>query len=129
MLAERLERNWVVDFSSAFAGIVQGDEVGGFQGFLSDWIGVIVLSNFVALMMRDILNNIHKTHFNQGMMFTKSNTSPLPSEFLAQTGWLNGWKDSAQQSNGVREPGCGASDFLQPKSVRRGALVVKVHTL
>lgn len=117
-----------MDFSSAFAGIVQGDEVGGFQRLLGNWIGVVVLSDCITLT-RGIRNSSYKTHFNQGMMFTKSNTSPLPSEFLAQTGWLNGWKDSAQQSNGVREPGCGASDFLEVKSISRDAPVIVIHTL
>ncbi len=55
------------------------------------------------------------THFSHGMMLTNSNTFPVPSAFLAQTGCVNGWNESAQQSNGVRAPGCGASDFLQTK--------------
>jgi len=46
------------------------------------------------------------------MILTRSNTSPVPSAFLAQTGCVNGWKDRAQQSKGVLAPGWGASALL-----------------
>lgn len=37
---------------------------------------------------------------------------PVPSGFLAQTGCVKGWNESAQQSNGVVAPGCEPSGFL-----------------
>lgn len=37
---------------------------------------------------------------------------PVPSGFLAQTGCVKGWNESAQQSNGVAAPGCEPSGFL-----------------
>ena len=46
-------------------------------------------------------------------MFTKSNTNPDPSALRAQTGWEKGWKESAQQSKGVLDPGWGASALLK----------------
>ena len=52
-------------------------------------------------------------YLSHGTIFTKSKTIPVPSEFLAQTGCEKGWNESAQQSNGVLAPGCGASGFLQ----------------
>jgi hypothetical protein len=39
------------------------------------------------------------------MMLTRSNTVPVLSELRAQTGWVNGWKERAQQSKGVCAPG------------------------
>ena len=45
-------------------------------------------------------------------MLTRSNTSPVPSLFLAQTGCSNGWNESAQQSKGWRACGGPASGFL-----------------
>lgn len=50
MLAERLERDGIVDFSGAFARIIQGDKVRGFQRHLSNWIGIIVLPICMPLM-------------------------------------------------------------------------------
>ena len=50
MLAERLERDRIMDFSSGFARIVQGYKVGGFQRLLSNRIGVIVLPIYMLLM-------------------------------------------------------------------------------
>ena len=50
MLAERLERDRIMDFSGTFARIVQGDEVRGFQRLLSNWIGIIVLPIRMPLM-------------------------------------------------------------------------------
>jgi hypothetical protein len=47
------------------------------------------------------------------MMLTKSNVNPLPSELRAHTGWEKGWKESAQQSKGVLDPGWGASALLK----------------
>jgi len=38
-------------------------------------------------------------------MLTRSKTNPVPSEFLAQTGCVKGWKERAQQSKGVVETG------------------------
>lgn len=52
------------------------------------------------------------TCFSQGIMLTKSNTVPVPSELRAQTGCEKGWKESAQQSNGVLAPAGGPSCFL-----------------
>lgn len=53
------------------------------------------------------------TYLSHGMILTRSNTRPVPSAFRAHTGWLKGWKERAQQSNGVRVPGWGACDFLR----------------
>lgn len=71
--------------------------------------------------------NIFMTDFSHGMILTKSNTKPLPSELRAHTGWENGWKDSAQQSNGVLDPGCGASALL--KRVKFDVLVGHIKSL
>ncbi len=65
---------------------------------------------------------INDTHLSHGMILTSSNTFPVPSAFLAQTGWLNGWKVRAQQSKGVRAPGCGASCFLHEQLMLCGSL-------
>lgn len=52
-------------------------------------------------------NEREGTYFSQGMMFVSSNTMPVPSEFRAHTGCVNGWNERAQQSNGVTAAGCG----------------------
>lgn len=53
------------------------------------------------------------TYLSQGIILTRSNTVPVPSELREQTGWENGWKESAQQSNGVLAPAGGPSCFLK----------------
>jgi hypothetical protein len=52
------------------------------------------------------------TCLSQGIILTRSNTVPEPSELRAQTGCEKGWKESAQQSNGVLAPAGGPSCFL-----------------
>ena len=52
-------------------------------------------------------------------MLVSSNTLPVPSAFLAHTGFVKGWNVSAQQSKGVLAPGCGASAFLCRQSYER----------
>jgi hypothetical protein len=53
------------------------------------------------------------TDLSHGIMLTRSNTNPVPSKLRAQTGWENGWKERAQQSKGVLDPGWGASALLK----------------
>lgn len=59
-------------------------------------------------------------HFNHGTMLTRSNTLPVPSEFLTATGCSNGWNESAQQSKGVSAPGWVDCCFLSARMVRSG---------
>lgn len=83
----------------------------GFSGALV--IGFVSLCCLLySQCVRYIAGNL-KTNFNQGIILTRSNTRPLPSELRAHTGWEKGWKESAQQSNGVFDPGWGASAFLE----------------
>jgi hypothetical protein len=44
VFTKRLECDWVMDFPRAFAGVMQLNEIIGFQGLFSDWIRVIMLS-------------------------------------------------------------------------------------
>ena len=62
-------------------------------------------------------NSYISTYLSHGMMLTRSKTMPVPSALRAQTGCVKGWKDRAQQSNGVAAPGCGASAFLHQEVV------------
>lgn len=80
---------------------------------MGDWIGVVVLlePRYYINLQLDVGTNtlvINRTETK----LTKSKALPVPSEFRAQTGFSKGWNESAQQSKGVLEPGCGASCLL-----------------
>ena len=82
---------------------MEGDKVRGRKRLFSDRVGVIMLPVNWFSVFSIITRNV--MYFNQGMMFTRSKTMPVPSGLLAQTGCEKGWNERAQQSKGVRAPG------------------------
>jgi hypothetical protein len=77
-----------VDLSRRLPRVMECYKVSGSQRFLSDRIRVIVLP--VIMSRHETYLSKYMTDFSHGMMLTKSNTNPLPSELRAHTGWENG---------------------------------------
>lgn len=103
VFAERLERYRIMAFSSGFTRVVELNEVLWIQRFLRYGICIIMLSilrNNTNGWPQALPDESTNTYLSQGMMLTKSKTTPVPSLFLAHTGCSNGWNERAQQSKG-----------------------------
>lgn len=91
VFTETFERNRIVHFSFRIPGVVELHERKRINLYAGNRVLVIMKSNLESKITDDFIWKEEKRiYFNQGIMFTRSKTVPVPSSFLVQTGCSKG---------------------------------------